>query len=249
MKAVILAAGIASRMRPLTNTTPKCLLKAGNKFILELTIENILANGISDIIIVTGFLEDQIRDFVKSCFPAINVTFIYNPYYNSTNNIYSLWLTEEAVMGDDMLLTDSDIVFEKEIISKLISSGYKDCLALSRHELHEEEIKVKLHEEGYILEISKEVDPSVAAGESVGIEIFGKKTLPRLYEILNRKINIEKNVTQFYESAFQELINRGHRIYAVDCSEYFCMEIDTISDLETVNSLIAENHLKALEND
>jgi len=243
MKAVILAAGVASRMRPLTETTPKCLLKAGNKTILELTIENILANGIRDIIIVTGFFENKIRDFVKRNFPDIHVTFIYNPQYSSTNNIYSLWLAEEAVMGDDMLLTDSDIVFEKEIIGKLVLSGYENCLALSRHEMNEEEIKVKLSKDGYILEIGKEVNPRVAAGESVGIELFGKSSLPELYRILNHKINQEKNVNQFYESAFQELINTGRRIYAVDCSDHFCMEIDTVTDLETVNKLLIEKNI------
>jgi len=64
MKAVILAAGIASRLRPLTDNTPKCLLKVGDKNILELTIDNILANNIAEIIIVTGYLQQQIKDFI-----------------------------------------------------------------------------------------------------------------------------------------------------------------------------------------
>jgi choline kinase len=143
MKAVILAAGIASRLRPLTNNTPKCLLKVGSKTILELAIENLAANGFSDIVIVTGYLEDQIRNFVNMRFPELNVTFCYNELYESTNNIYSLWLAKKALQGDDMLLMDSDIVFDKEIIAKLRTSGHRNCLALKRHPVLDEEIKVR----------------------------------------------------------------------------------------------------------
>ena len=109
MKAVILAAGIASRLRPLTDNTPKCLLKVGDKNILELTMDNILANNITEIIIVTGYLQQQIKDFIAKKYSQINVTYIYNNVYDSTNNIYSLWMAKDYLLGDEMLLMDSDI--------------------------------------------------------------------------------------------------------------------------------------------
>ena len=87
MKAVILAAGIASRLRPLTDNTPKCLLKVGTKNILSLTIDNLISNNIIEIIIVTGYLEQQIKDFISSEYAMLNVQYIYNEVYDSTNNI------------------------------------------------------------------------------------------------------------------------------------------------------------------
>ena len=99
MKTVILAAGIASRLRPLTDTTPKCLLKIGEKCILEMTIENLIEINNHEIIIVTGYRENMIREFVSRRFPALKVTYIYNNLYTSTNNIYSLWLTKDHVLG------------------------------------------------------------------------------------------------------------------------------------------------------
>lgn len=238
MKAVILAAGVASRLRPLTNHTPKCLLKVGSKNILELTIENLLANNISEIIIVTGYLENKIRDFINLRFPDLNITFLYNEFYESTNNIYSLWLTRNDLNGDDMLLMDSDIVFNRQIIEKLCSSEKKNCLALKRQELSNEEIKVRIDQKGRVLEISKEVNLSEAAGESVGIELFSKEVIPALFKIIDRKVIIENNVNQFYEAAFQELINSSsHEIYIVDITEYFCMEIDTAEDLKLAGEL------------
>ena len=241
MKAVILAAGVASRLRPLTNNTPKCLLNVGEKNILELTIENLLSNNFREIVIVTGYLENQIKDFILKRFPDLNINYIYNKSYASTNNIYSLWLVKEAVLGDDMLMMDSDIVFDKNIISKLINSGFENCLALKRHDLTEEEIKVKIDANGRVLKIGKEVNPQEAAGESIGIEVFGKETLSVLFQILDRKIVAEKKVNQFYETSFEELVNTGHDLKIIDCTDFFCMEIDTESDLKTAELLLSNN--------
>lgn len=240
MRTVILAAGIASRLKPLTDHIPKCLLKVGGKSILEMTIENLLATNNTEIIIVTGYLENKIRKFIREKFPQLNVTIIHNKLYASTNNIYSLWLAKDAVLGDDMMMMDSDIVFDKMIITKLINSGYKNCLALKRQDVHDEEIKVKTDTRGRVMEISKEVKPSEASGESIGIELFGKETLTELYGILDQMIVTERRVNQFYETAFQRLSD--NQLYIVDTTDFFCMEIDTIEDLNNANELVL-NHL------
>ena len=235
MKTVILAAGAGSRLKPLTDHMPKCLLKVGVKSILEMTIENLLATNNSEIIIVTGYLENKIREFIRERFPHLQITYIYNELYASTNNIYSLWLAKDEVLGDDMMMLDSDIVFDERIISKLQNSGYKNCLALKRHEVHDEEIKVKTDAHGCVIEIGKEVNVSLAEGESIGIEIFGIEALTELYVILDRKVVTEKEVNQFYEAAFQELSDNN--LFIVDTTEYFCMEIDTEEDLKIAEGL------------
>lgn len=235
MKTVILAAGAGSRLKPLTDHMPKCLLKVGVKSILEMTIENLLATNNSEIIIVTGYLENKIREFIRERFPHLQITYIYNELYASTNNIYSLWLAKDEVLGDDMMMLDSDIVFDERIISKLQNSGYKNCLALKRHEVHDEEIKVKTDAHGCVIEIGKEVNVSLAEGESIGIEIFGIEALTELYFILDRKVVTEKEVNQFYEAAFQELSDNN--LFIVDTTEYFCMEIDTEEDLKIAEGL------------
>ena len=235
MKTVILAAGAGSRLKPLTDHMPKCLLKVGVKSILEMTIENLLATNNSEIIIVTGYLENKIREFIRERFRHLQITYIYNELYASTNNIYSLWLAKDEVLGNDMMMLDSDIVFDERIISKLQNSGYKNCLALKRHEVHDEEIKVKTDAHGCVIEIGKEVNVSQAEGESIGIEMFGKEALTELYFILDRKVVTEKEVNQFYEAAFQELSD--NKLFIVDTTEYFCMEIDTEEDLKIAEGL------------
>lgn len=241
MKTVILAAGISSRLRPLTDKIPKCLIKLGNKTILERTIDNLISYNLNEIIIVTGYLEDMIKNFLKSKYPNLNITYVYNEVYDSTNNIYSLWLTKKLVVGDKMLLLDSDILFDKKILALLLNSNYSNCLALrSDHQLGEEEIKVRLNNDKSIAEISKTVDLKHAVGESIGIEKFSAGFTENLFKILDRKILIEKKVNIFYEAAFQEAIDAGEKIYAVDIGDLKCIELDFAEDIERASKEVIQ---------
>jgi choline kinase len=236
MQAIILAAGLSKRLRPLTDTTPKCLLKVGKKTILEMTIDNILKNRIDDFVLVTGYRENMIKEFIEIKYPDLHIKYLTNPDYENNNNSYSLWMTKDYVTGDCILL-DSDILFDYRIISKLLTSEHSNCLAINcSHKLGEEEIKVIVDSTNKIQHIGKDPDPLKSKGESIGIERFSHDFFKKLSEILNRKIVKEQNVNEFYEVSFQELIEMGNGIFAVDVSEYMSMEIDTPADLEKAAS-------------
>ncbi len=231
MKGIILAAGIASRLRPLTEHTPKCLLKVGEKSILQRTIENLVKNSVTDIVVVTGYLKEQIEDFIKDKYPELTVEFIFNERYSTTNNIYSLWLTKSTVQNNDILLLDSDIVFDSRVIGLLINSNYENCLAVkSTEKLSEEEIKIDLNQDNSISEISKEMNPSKAAGESIGIEKFSADLVNDLFAILDKMIVEEKQDNIFYEAAFQRAIDKKAKIFPISVGDYKCLEIDFVED-------------------
>lgn len=233
MKAVILAAGIASRLRPLTLHKPKCLLKIMDKSLLERTLDALILNGFQEFVIVTGYLKEMIEDFISLNYPEISVEFIYNNEYASTNNIYSLWLTKNCVNGRDIMLLDSDILFDPAIIKTLLNSRHSDCLAMNTHELGDEEIKVIIDNSDKIMEISKTCSIQDAAGESIGIEKFSSSLTKRLFEELDDMILNKKQSGIFYEAAFENIINKGTDIYAIDTTGIFSMELDTIEDFET----------------
>ena len=245
MQAIILAAGVSKRLRPLTDSTPKCLLNIGDKNLLQRTIENVISNGISDFIFVTGYRENMIKDFVENVFPDINKIFITNTDYENNNNSYSLWMTKDFVKRD-ILLLDSDIFFDEKIIGELLNSEKENCLAVNfTDSLDEEQIKVILNEDNEILKIGKEISISESAGESIGIERFSSYFMKGLFAILDRKIMLENNVNEFYEASFQELIDtckknsdKRNSIFAVDVSEFRCMEIDTVQDYQNAQRLI-----------
>ena len=99
MIGVILAAGMAKRLRPLTDTMPKCLLKVGPRTLLQRTVEAMAAAGIMEFVVVTGYRASMIRDFLTSHFSLFTFHFIDNPDYEHNNNIYSLWLAGQVVRG------------------------------------------------------------------------------------------------------------------------------------------------------
>ena len=244
MQAIILAAGLAKRLRPLTDTTPKCLLEVNGKNLLHRTMDNVIANGITNFVFVTGYREGMIKDYLKKNFRDVNIQFLSNTDFANNNNSYSLWMTKNFITKDVILL-DSDILFDKGIIKELIDSQHENCLAVNfETELDEEQIKVVLDENKRILEISKVTDLKKSAGESIGIERFSFDFMQELYKVLDRKIIHERNVNEFYEKSFEEVIqsnqkagNERNSIYAIDVSHYKCMEIDTVEDYEHAKNM------------
>ncbi len=237
MQAVILAAGVSSRLKPLTDNSPKCLLPIGKKNMLHRMIENILWNGIHEIIIVTGYLHYMIEEYVSKTFPDINVKFINNADYQNNNNCYSLWMVKDYVKGK-IILMDSDILFEKEIIKRLIDSSHECCLAVNCHQCGEEEIKIVVDSQYRIKEISKTIHPRSALGESIGIEYFSADGMKKMFDTLHKRVITENRVNEWYEASFQEWINNGGELYAVDISDYLAMEIDFPEDIETAEKTI-----------
>lgn len=238
MKAVILAAGIASRLRPLTDTTPKCLLKIGEQCLLQRAFDALVQNGFNEFVIVTGYRQQQIVDFLETHYPKQKTTFIYNEQYESTNNIYSLWLTRPHVDNENILLLDSDIIFDPQIVTKLLESSKEDILALNRHELGAEEIKVIVDSELKVKEISKVCSITDAIGESIGIEKMSASYTKALFRELEIMIEEEGLNNIFYERAFERLIPKGHSFYVLDTTQFFSAELDTIEDFEQAKRLI-----------
>lgn len=229
MIGVILAAGMAKRLRPLTDTIPKCLLKVGNRTLLERTVDAMRRAGISEFVVVTGYRADVIRDFLTSHFSHFTFHFLHNADYAHNNNIYSLWMAGEVVRGKEFLLMDSDILCDPAAVVR-IASEPTAALAVNRHELGEEEMKVVVDADSRITEISKTCRPEDAMGESVGIEKITADYSEALYRELDQMILQEKLIDIFYERAFERLIPQGHTFRVVDTTNYFSYELDTPED-------------------
>ncbi len=237
MIGVILAAGMAKRLRPLTDERPKCLLKLGERTLLQRTVDGMIAAGIRELVVVTGYRANMIHDFLTETYPELTIHFIDNVDYQHNNNIFSLWLTRPYTDGRDFLLMDSDILCDPAIIPTVINVG-DSALALNRHELGEEEMKVVADAEGRITEISKTCRPEDAAGESVGIERMTPDYSTALFRELEQMIEREGLIDIFYERAFERLIPQGHTFRIVDTTDLFSIELDTPEDFENAQRLI-----------
>ena len=244
MIGVILAAGMAKRLRPLTDTKPKCLLKVGNRTLLERTVRAMQQAGITEFVVVTGYRGDQIRSFLENLEPLDNLEkptfhFLHNADYEHNNNIYSLWMAGEVVRGKDFLLMDSDILCDPAAVVR-IAQMQEPALALNRQELGAEEITVIVDADGHITEINKTCNPADAIGESVGIEKMTAAYSEAIYKELDQMITKEGLIDIFYERAFERLIPQGYTFKVVDTTDYFSYELDTPEDFQRAQELIPE---------
>ena len=242
MIGVILAAGMARRLRPLTDAKPKCLLEVGGRTLLCRTVDAMRATGIDTFVVVTGYLGGMIQEALSNDYEneikdgTLTFAFIDNPDYENNNNIFSLWLASKVVHGQEMLLMDSDILCDPEAVAR-VARQQGSALAMQRHELGEEEMKVVADDRGEIVEISKVCSVDEAIGESVGIEKMTKEYSEALYAELRKMVVEERQSDIFYESAFNHLIEQGHTFEVVDTTDLFSCELDTPEDYERASRL------------
>ena len=245
MIGVILAAGMAKRLRPLTDTKPKCLLEVGGKTLLQRTVDAMAAAGITEFVVVTGYRGNMIQEFLENQAVLDNPDNLGEPIfhfldsvdYAHNNNIYSLWMAGQIVRGKEFLLMDSDILCDPAAVLR-IASEQEAALAVNRHELGEEEMKVVVDDQMRITEISKTCRPEDAMGESVGIEKMTAAYSEALYCELDQMILQEGLIDIFYERAFERLIPQGHTFRVIDTTDYFSYELDTPEDFQRAQELM-----------
>jgi len=245
MKAIILAAGIGSRIRPATDNCPKSLLRIGNKTILEMMISHIQDCNINEIVFVTGYLENQIKEYVKNNNPDLKAYFVTNEKYTETNTGFSLLLAKDFIADSDFIKFDADIVFNKDILKKLIECSYENALCIDKDiHLDTEEIKVIIDDKNKIIKANKTIEPEKAIGESIGIEKIGKKTAKLLFQELEEMMKDKNNHQKYYEAAYEKLIKKGEFFYALDITELEWVEIDTKEDFDLAKRIFDKERNK-----
>jgi histidinol-phosphate/aromatic aminotransferase/cobyric acid decarboxylase-like protein/choline kinase len=136
MKAIILAAGIGRRMRPLSDTRHKTMLEIAGQTIMGRIMDGFRANGITRVCIVTGYRADEVEAYVRREYPDMKVTFVRNEAYDTTNNIYSMALAlEQFDLDDDIVLVESDLIYEPAVLTKLIKSEHANVALVDRYRI------------------------------------------------------------------------------------------------------------------
>jgi len=231
MHAVILCAGIGSRLRPYTDDNPKILVRLGQKAIGQYMIEHLLAVGIKDIVVVTGYHYEKVEKRLVEWFPEAQFTFLRNNVYEETNTAYSLSLVEDVVKENDFIKLDGDVVCELNLLKKLIKSEYKNCLCFDRNiHLAKEEVKVELNDHNSVISVGKTVDPQIAQGESIGIEKLSKEAAPFFFAELKSLLTDPQNAQAYYDDSYPTLIKKGIPFSGLDISGLKWVEIDTHED-------------------
>lgn len=226
MKLVILAAGVGSRLYPLTSDRPKAMVEVNGKTLIQKQIEEALKQGIvpENIYVVGGYQIDALKKVLP-----LGVNLIENPDYATKNNVYSVALLKDY-LNDGFILFNSDVIFAPEILAELFAEYYPDVLVVDDvNPLDEEDMKVVI-EDGYIAHISKKVDPKKAQGEYIGILRFAKETADKVIARCNEMVEAGE-INGWYETALNTLLPEL-KIRPVSTKGYLWTEIDDFKDLE-----------------
>jgi choline kinase len=233
--AVILVAGIGSRLRPITDTRPKALAPVGDETILGRAARLLLDFGVSRLILATGYREDAVRAAVVGL--PCEVVFCPNPRFDSTQNSVSLALCRAAVAGRSFFKLDGDVVFDKEVLTRIAAPNTELSVGVdSRRKLDAEAMKVVV-EGNSIRRFGKAVELADSHGESIGIERIAASASTKLFDALDARI--AAGVTNlYYEDVYSEMIARGElEAEVADVSGLRWTEVDTFEDLEAARRL------------
>ena len=236
MNAIILAAGIGSRLENLTKDIPKCLLKLDDTTILDIQIKCFQSQGIDKIYIVTGFCSDKLQSFR-------NVTKIVNKEYRNTNMVYSLMKALPSIQNQDIIISYSDIIFERRVLEELINDPNKNSVVVDknwrsywveRYGTSNYDIESLKLEGDTIIEIGQECSSDVDIdARYVGLMKFQYSTIEKMISIWNSKTNLTNN--SYMTDMIQCLINNSIKVNSHDIGgEWY--EVDTLEDYKLAES-------------
>lgn len=230
MRAIILAAGAGTRLSPLTDDRPKCLVPLGQQPIMAYQIQALRQVGVTDIVLVTGYESQQIRRYCGD-----GARYIDNPDWSRTNSIYSLYLARHE-LDTDTFLFNCDIIFEPRVLQRMVESGHPSVIAVdSGVVLEAGEMNVVL-DGGRVTAIGKHLDPEVADAQSAQLVRFDAAGA-RLVSAEVERLVAADDRNAFPTSAYGTLIESGG-LHAVEVGDLPWSEIDSLQDYDRAESTV-----------
>jgi len=239
--AVILVAGIGSRLRPMTDDRPKALVDLGGETILGRTVRLLASYGVRKIVLATGYREDAVKAAMQGAPPVIAVEYCRNPEFDRTQNSVSLSLCREALGPGAFFKLDGDVVFQRQVLERLDASSAQLAVAVDGgRTLDAEAMKVTLSRPGevQISAFGKGIELEQSAGESIGIERISGSLSPILFAALDAAV-ASGETGLYYEDVYSRLIAaRALQAEAVAVADLAWTEVDDFSDLERARELV-----------
>lgn len=254
MKAIILAAGMGSRLKDLTKDNTKCMVKVNGKSLIERALSQLDKFNLEEIILVVGYKKEVLKEYIKDLNIKTKISFIDNDIYDKTNNIYSLYMTKDIMLNNDIVLLESDLIFDKEILERLINNECPNMAVVDKYELWMDGTCVKLNEKEDITEIvsSKRFDFSKTHDlyKTVNIYKFSKEFNKKYYIPFLEAYIQSQGLNQYYESVLETLVNiapTSLKGLVVKNEKWY--EIDDKQDLDIAESLFTspKEKLKRLQ--
>lgn len=244
MQAMMLAAGMGRRLGKYTGNQTKCMLRVGDKTLLERAVEAIKEAGIKRFIIVAGYESAKLVDYVKENITGLDIEFVFNKDYAKTNNIYSLYLARDYLAQDDTILLESDLIFEERIIREMVESPHKNLVAVAKYEHWMDGTVTLVNKNNEITEFIEKKDFKFIDVDNyyktVNIYKFSREFSVKQYIPFLKAYIQAYGKNQYYEMVLKTLAHLPlANLTAFDIGDAAWYEIDDAQDLNIANTLFA----------
>lgn len=237
--ALLLAAGIGSRLSPLTDMAPKCLVPVNGIPILERLIHSLQVHNFKRLVVVIGHQADRVRNFLGTRAGGMAISYVTSPLYKTTNNIYSLWLARN-VIDEPFLLIESDLVFDPAILRDML---HPDRIAVAR-------LQPWMNGTTVTINSRREIEAFYCGAhkhdyhqyKTVNIYSLSTITWQLVRERLQQHIS-NGMVNGYYETVFADMVSEGCLSFTpvlFDNNRWY--EIDTIGDLRAAEQVWGLHH-------
>ncbi|MBL1142892.1 MAG: phosphocholine cytidylyltransferase family protein [Proteobacteria bacterium] len=240
MKAIILAAGIGNRLGDLSDNKPKSLLEFEGKSLLKRHLEILIANQIEELTIVTGYQSDMIKEHLEDS--ALPINYIYNERYTE-GSLISLNCAQELLFSEpEFILMDADVLYDQEMIHRLVNTTISNCLLLDRDFVPgDEPVKICVNKDGRMNEFRKKIAPDLdfkIQGESIGFFKFNKLIGTSLLGRINDYLAKGENDTPYEEAIRDLLLTYPEQFGYEDVTGVPWIEIDFPEDIDRAKNEI-----------
>lgn len=249
MQVIILAAGMGKRLGELTQNNTKCMIRVNGVTLIERVLTQFSKMNLSRVIMVVGYKERELRDFIGTSYNGLPIEYITNPIYDRTNNIYSLSLAKEQLQQDDTLLIESDLIFEDKVLDKIMADPYPNIALVAKYESWMDGTVVTLDSDNNILNfITKKAfdfNQKDSYYKTVNIYKFSKEFSTTHYvPFLDAYINALGN-NEYYEQVLRviALLDKPD-LKALPLLGEKWYEIDDIQDLDNAESIFSNKENK-----
>ena len=233
--ALLLAAGAGTRLQPLTDDRPKCLAEVCGVPILGRLVSCLVEQGFRRLVVVLGYRGEQIRDYLEWRAPELEIEFVECREYNTTNNIYSLWLAREHIR-EPFVLIESDLIFDSHLLGLM---RVRDRIAVTGVQSRLLGTTVSIDEFGRVISFRVGADPCATrlGHKTVNVYSLSMATWQEVVRRLDRRIAAGR-VHDYYEVVFAEMVAEGLlTLQSVHFDDGRWCEIDTLEDLRTAEQL------------
>lgn len=237
MKAVVLAAGIGSRLNEVTKFIPKTMIQVKERYIFEVIVDSVVQVGIKEIIFVVGYKSKMlIKTIMQTCgSKKIKIKFIINPRYRETNTMYSLWLARKH-LHCPFLYLHGDLIFGSKMLEEYVSLSYPNSVLIDKNFPLERDDAMKVichHNE--LKYMSKSIHPNEMDGTAIGIYKFDVEGAKKLFRIIDMLIN--NGIENSWVSEAINILVKAIKIKAEENKDHPWADVDVLTDLNMANEI------------